>query len=137
MHTTPTLTQLSFLGKTNGGSTYLMQALDGQFAGANSFPLAGLLVLIYLLVIFTFEKEALISDKVNQYVLASAMWGLMLAWFFAPIMIMQTRLFDFYIAPLVFLVGNLRLNKWTFWGTMFVAFLLYARLEIWHNFIVR
>ncbi|BDT78436.1 hypothetical protein PKF032_03240 [Polynucleobacter yangtzensis] len=100
------------------------------------FPQVGLFVLTYLLILFVFEKKLLLPNRVNQYVLASTMLALFLAWFFAPILTMQIRLFDFYMAPLVFIVGNLRLNKWTYWGTIFVASLLYARLELLHNFIL-
>lgn len=127
--------QLSFLAKAES-APYLNVALNGGYIKEKAFSFTSLLLLFYLLVIFIFEKKSLNPSPVNQYVLASVLLGLVLAWIFAPIMTMQSRLFDFYIAPLVFLVGNLKPNKWAFWGTIALSMLLYVRLEFLHNFIL-
>jgi hypothetical protein len=115
---------------------YRNQYQEGLFANEPLLPIAQLLVIAYCVFLLLVDKKALTIDLVEQYVLASILLGTFLAWFFAPIHLIQTRLFDFYIAPLVFLVGNLKLSKLNLSVTLGLASLLYARMELIHNWIL-
>jgi hypothetical protein len=132
---TPSLAQLSYINSTPA-TPYLAEAMNGGFLQAPPLAITYLVLLAFTLLIIVFEKKSLIPRAINQYVIASALVAVVLAWFFAPIMTMQSRLFDFYIAPLVFLVGNLERNKWAYFGVIALAIMLYARLELLHNFIL-
>jgi hypothetical protein len=132
---TPNIYQLAFLVKTEA-APYLQQALNGEFIQNRSFPRFGLLLIIFMLAVYILREKVLDSRAVNNYVLGSTMLALFLAWFFAPITLIQLRLFDFYMAPLVFLVGNLKRNIWSYWATSTVAILLFIRLVFINNFIL-
>ena len=132
---TPTIDQLSLFTSASV-QPYLEKAMDGGYEGENKFPVIDLLLMIYLAAIIIKEDINKFSSKLNQYIVASALLAIFLAWFFAPIHAVQTRLFDFYIAPIVFLAGNLRQNKYLFFGTIFLSILIYIRMEVIHNFIL-
>ena len=136
---TPNIQFLSLFVK-GAAQTYVEQAKNGSFAGLKLFPALYLLLLAYLGVILAFSNTLLtqnqLSRDVSQYVLASILLALILAWFFAPIQVMQSRLLEFYFAPIVLLAGNLERNRWTFFGTIGLAILIYARMELIHNFIL-
>ena len=136
---TPNIQFLSLFVK-GAAQTYVEQAQNGGFAGMKLFPALYLLLLAYLGVILVFGKTLLnqseLSKDVSQYVLASILLALALAWFFAPIQVMQSRLLEFYFAPIVLIAGNLERNRWTFLGTIVLAIFIYARMELIHNFIL-
>lgn len=136
---TPSIQFLSLFVK-GAAQTYLEQAQNGGFAGVKLFPALYLLLLAYLGVILVFSKTVLNqsqpSKDISQYVLASILLALALAWFFAPIRVMQSRLLEFYFAPIVLIAGNLERNRWTFLGTIVLAIFIYARMELIHNFIL-
>ena len=132
---TPNIYQLEFIVKAEA-APYLQQALAGEFIQNRSFPRFGLLLLIFMLAVYCLREKMLEYAAVNNCVLGSAMLALFLAWFFAPITVIQLRLFDFYMAPLVFLVGNLKRNIWSYCATSAVAILLFIRLVFINNFIL-
>jgi hypothetical protein len=136
---TPSVQFLSLFVK-GAAQTYVEQAQNGGFVGVKLFPALYLLLLTYLGVILAFGKTLLnqsqLSRDVSQYVLASILLALTLAWFFAPIQVMQSRLLEFYFAPIVLIAGNLERNRWTFLGTIVLAIFIYARMELIHNFIL-
>ena len=131
----PPTDHLSFLAKTESES-YWNQYVTGVFAKENIFPIANLIILAYLILILVFNKESFKQGSIEQYALGSILLGAFLAWVFAPIHAIQTRLFDFYLAPLVFVAGNLRLNKVTLIATLGLATALYLRMELLHNWIL-
>lgn len=128
--------RLSFLSK-NESAAYWQQYQSGLFIDERAFPLAHLLIIGFVTTIVILNKSSLLIDNLTeQYALGSILLAVFLAWFFAPIHAMQTRLFDFYLAPLVFIVGNLRLTKITLAATLGLAILLYIRMELLHNWII-
>lgn len=132
---TPPLQQLTFLSK-NETQFYWGLLNEGIFSKERLFPIADLLIIAYLIFILAEDKTKISSGSIQQYALGSILLGVFLAWFFAPIHAAQTRLFDFYAAPLVFLAGNLKLNKINLFATLGLAILLYARMELIHNWIL-
>jgi len=132
---TPTLDQLSLLS-SDSIRPYLDRAMSGGYESENKFPAIDLLLLMYLAIIFAREGENLQDSKIIQYVLASAMLAIFLAWFFAPVHAIQTRLFDFYVAPIVLLAGNLKRNRYLFFSTISISMLIYIRMELIHDFIL-
>ena len=133
---TPSIDQLSLFTSASV-QPYLEKAIGGGYQGENKFPTIDLLIMIYLVAIIIRKDINTFASKLSQYVIASAMLAIFLAWFFAPIHAVQTRLFDFYIAPIVFLAGNLKQNKYLFFGTIFLSLLIYFRMEVIHDFILR
>lgn len=132
---TPSIYQLTYIVKAEA-APYLQQALNGEFIQNRSFPRFGLVLLILMLAVYFFREKLLENAAVNSYVLGSVMLALSLSWFFAPITVIQLRLFDFYMAPLVFLAGNLKRNIWSYCATSTVAILLFIRLVFINNFIL-
>lgn len=132
---TPSFGQLSFLGK-HESTPYWGQYLAGLFATERLFPAAHMLIIAYAIFVLLLNKALPETNTIEQYALASILLAVFLAWFFAPIHAMQTRLFDFYLAPLVFIAGNLRLTKTTLATTLGLAILLYIRMELLHNWII-
>lgn len=136
---TPTAQFLSIFIK-GAAQVYVNHAKNGGFLGEKLFPTVYLLLLAYLGVILVLRGKLLIdtplSKAVSRYVLASVLLALILAWLFAPIQVMQSRLLEFYFAPIVLLAGNLERNRWTFIGTIALAIMIYVRMELIHNFIL-
>lgn len=132
---TPSVQQLSFLSK-NEAQPYWDQFNEGSFSKERLFPVADLLIITYLIFILIADKIRISAGSIQQYALGSILLGVFLAWLFAPIHAAQTRLFDFYAAPLVFLAGNLKVNKINLFATLGLAALLYARMELIHNWIL-
>lgn len=132
---TPSFEQLSFLSK-NESATYWDQYQSGLFNKERAFPAAHLLIIGYITIILLINKSYFLDSPVNQYALSSLCLAVALAWFFAPIHAIQTRLFDFYLAPLVFLAGNLRPTRINLVLTLALATLLYIRMELLHNWVI-
>ena len=119
---------------------YVAQATNSTLTVEKLFPLVDLLLLAYLGLLLSFDKRANVLNpehsKISRYILASALLATMLSWFFATNHIVQTRLFDFYIAPIILLTGNQERNRWVFFLTLALAILIYVRMELIHNFIL-
>lgn len=135
LHLTPSLNQLSYIAKAEAAD-YVAKAFNGEFISDHAFPHFGLVLVLFLLISHLFNQKLLDNAPVNDYVLASAMLALMLSWFFAPITGIQLRLFDFYIAPVIFLAGNLKRNIWSFLLVAVSSTLLVGRLIFLRNFIL-
>lgn len=132
---TPSFEQLLPFSK-NESAPYWDQYRQGLFDNQINFPLAHLLIIGYVTFLLLFNDSTTEEISTNQLALASILLAVFLAWFFAPIHAIQTRLFDFYLAPLVFLAGNLGSSRITLWVTLLLAILLYARIEVLHNWII-
>lgn len=132
---TPTAGQLRLLSIADS-KPYWDQYHEGLFSKEKLFPIANLLIIGYLIFLLLANKTSLETDLIQRYSLASILLAIFLAWFFAPIHAAQTRLFDFYIAPLVFLAGNLKSNKYTLFATLGLVILLYIRIELIHNWMI-
>lgn len=132
---TPSFEQLSLLSK-NESAPYWEQYQQGLFDNQINFPLAHLLIIGYVIFILLINDSIAEKSDINQLVLASILLAVFLAWFFAPVHAIQTRLFDFYVAPLVFLAGNLGSSRITLGVTLLVAIFLYVRMELLHNWII-
>lgn len=132
----PKSAQLSALIPIQAAKTYIDIALAGGYAGVKPFPIAGYFMLGYLVLIVSIQGVEHTSMRLLRFVVASALMGTFFAWFFTPIHDIQMRLFDFYIAPLVFIAGNLKRNKYLFMATITLAALLYIRYEVMHDYII-
>jgi hypothetical protein len=132
---TPSAEQTSYLARGDAAN-YWLQYKAGVFNQERIFPLADIAILIYLGFILAFKTDFSKHLPIERYALGSILLAVFLAWFFAPIHAVQTRLFDFYVAPLIFLAGNLRLNLYTLVATLGLAILLYTRTELIHNWIM-
>lgn len=132
----PTSAQLSLLTPNSSAKTYVDIALAGGYAGVKPFPIAGYFMLGYLVLIVSIQGVESSCIRLQRFVLASAVMATFFAWFFTPVHDIQMRLFDFYIAPLVFLAGNLKRNKYLFIATITLAVLLYIRYEVMHDYII-
>lgn len=132
---TPSLEHLSILSK-NESASYWAQYHAGLFDNEKKFPIAHLLIISYVVLILASNRSSSSESAAEQYALASIFLAVFMSWFFAPIHAIQTRLFDFYLAPLVFLVGNIRLTRTILFATLGLASLLYIRMELLHNWII-
>lgn len=132
---TPNGDQLSFLARGDS-APYWFQYKAGGFNQERLFPLADVVILLYLGFILIWKPHFREHTTIERYALGSILLAVFLAWFFAPIHAIQTRLFDFYVAPLVFLAGNVKLNRYTLFATLSLAILLYIRTEFIHNWIM-
>ena len=132
----PTTEQLSALIPIQAAKTYINIALAGGYEGVKPFPIAGYFMLGYLVLIVSIQGVGSASIRLLRFVVASALMGTFFAWLFTPVHDIQMRLFDFYIAPLVFLAGNLKRNKYLFIATITLAVLLYIRYEVMHDYII-
>lgn len=132
----PTSAQLSSLTPIPSAKIYIDTALSGGYVGVKPFPIAGFFMLGYLVLIISIQGVEPASTRLQRFVLASALMGTFFAWFFTSVHDIQMRLFDFYIAPLVFLAGNLKRNKYLFIATITLAVLLYIRYEVMHDYII-
>lgn len=132
----PTSAQLSTFIPILAVKTYIDFALAGGYAGVKPFPIAGYFMLGYLVLITSIQGVESASFRLVRFVVASALMGTFFAWFFTPVHDIQMRLFDFYIAPLVFIAGNLKRNKYFFMATIGLAILLYIRYEVMHDYMI-
>jgi hypothetical protein len=132
----PTSAQLSTLIPIPSAKIYIDYALGGGYLGVKPFPVAGYFMLGYLVLIVSTQGVESASIRLIRFVLASALMGTFFAWFFTPVHDIQMRLFDFYIAPLIFIAGNLKRNKYLFMATITLATLLYIRYEVMHDYII-
>ena len=132
----PTSAQLSTFIPSTTAKIYIDIALAGGYQDVKPFPIAGYFMLGYLVLIVSIQGIEPASIRLLRFVVASALMGTFFAWFFTPVHDIQMRLFDFYIAPLVFIAGNLKRNKYLFIATITLAVLLYIRYEVIHDYII-
>jgi hypothetical protein len=125
------LSLLGSLGAIPKSASYL---LDGGYEGAKVFPWGYMPILGYGLWIWASYSNK--AQKIVNITATSILLALGLAWFFASIPIMQTRMFDFYILPLVLLAGNPGKSKSKVLATCVLAVMLYLRLEIVQDWIL-
>jgi hypothetical protein len=130
----PDETMLSWLGLLQETETYFSGAQADTRDGAKVFALGYLPIILYGVWLWSAAAEE--NKKIADIVSTSLLLGTFLAWFFALIPLMQTRLFDFYALPLVLLVGNIGNSKLKITLTCLLALLLYLRLELFQDWIL-
>lgn len=122
---------ISSIGLMPHSALYL---LEGDSSGSKAFPWGYLPLLIYG--IWLWSSAVKEQQKISSIVATSLLIGLMLAWFFAAIPVIQTRLFDFYALPLVLLAGNTGNSRLKRGVTCILAIFLYIRLELFQDWIL-
>lgn len=117
-----------------GAAPYLSATAYKDYLNHRIFPIGYLPILGYALWLCWGINP--LKDRLVQTVGASVMLALLLAWIFSFNPTMQTRMFEFYIAPLVLLAGNIGSSKIKLIGTTLLALILYLRLELLNNWIL-
>jgi hypothetical protein len=130
----PGYSTLSWLGMVPETTTYLLSVQEGSNDGAKTFAWGYLPMLGYGVWLWSTSLEE--YKKTANIAATSLLLGLSLAWFFALIPIMPTRLFDFYALPLVLLVGNVGDSKYKITLACLLAWALYLRLELFQDWIL-
>lgn len=130
----PDSSMLSWLGLQAESATYFAGLQEGNYDGIKAFPWGYLPILSYGVWLWFASAEE--HKKISNLVAASLLLGLTLAWFFAIIPVIQTRLFDFYALPLVFLAGNVGNSRLKMVLTCLLALVLYLRLELVQDWIL-
>ncbi len=130
----PNGTFLVWLGTINETSPYYAGFKVGEFSGIKIFPYGYYLILAYgIWLCYTLPHE---HNKLGQIVSAGVLLATFLAWFFAIVVTMQMRLFEFYVVPILFLGGNAGASKLKILATCFLALILYLRLELLNDWIL-
>ena len=130
----PDASMLGWLGLAAESATYFSGLQAGNYDGMKVFPWGYLPILGYGVWLWSAATEE--HKKISNIVAASLLLGLALAWFFAIIPVIQTRLFDFYTLPLVFLAGNAGNSRLKIGLTCLLALVLYLRLELVQDWIL-
>lgn len=130
----PAESMLSWLGVVPEAATYFLALQDNAYEGARIFAWGYMPMLIYG--VWLWSAATVEHKKIANIVAASIFLAVTLAWFFAIIPVMQTRLFDFYVLPLVLLVGNMGYSKIKIAVTCLLALILYLRLELFQDWIL-
>lgn len=130
----PSYSMLSWLGMVPEAATYLASLQNGTHDGAKIFAWGYLPMLGYGVWLWSGAKDE--HKKTANIAATSLLLGLSLAWVFAIIPIMPTRLFDFYVLPLVLLSGNVGQSKSKIILSCLFSLLLYLRLELFQDWIL-
>lgn len=130
----PSALTLNWLGLVPETSSYFGSLQEGGYAGVKLFPWGYFLILTYGVWLCT--TTTVQCQRIAEIVAAALFLGMALAWFFAIIPTMQTRLFEFYAVPLVLLAGNVGNSRLKITLTCLVALILYLRLELLHDWIL-
>lgn len=132
---TPSLHVMSQLNIFRVGvESYLEASAIGAYNNVRVFPLAYLLLFFYSsLLLWNLDLS---KSSLAKYVAGSVLLATLLAWLLTFNPTMQTRMFDFFIAPIVLLAGNIGNNKVKMIATALVAIALYGRLELISNWII-
>ncbi len=130
----PSAKNLDWLGAVSQTSTYYEGFKGGGYVGVRVFPIGYLFLLGYGVWLCNGESDC--SKKIVGIVSAGLLMGVALSWFFAIIPTMQTRLFEFYAVPLVFLAGNVGSSQLKIAVTIVLSLVLYLRLELLHDWIL-
>jgi hypothetical protein len=117
-----------------GANGYLAMNASGEYINVKTFPLSYLLILAFGL--WLCWSDDLQKDRLSRIVGASILLAISLAWVFSFNPTIQTRMFEFYIAPLALLAGNIGSNKAKLVGTLVLSGILYLRLEWLHDWIL-
>lgn len=117
-----------------GAESYLTLNAKDAYADVKIFPI-GYLPILALGLWLSWDNHPH-KDCLNKIVGASIMLAIFLAWLFSFNPTIQTRMFEFYIAPLVLLAGNIGSNKAKLVGTLVISGILYLRLEWLHDWIL-
>lgn len=129
---------LSHIGKWHiietGISPYLAMAASGMYHNVKGFPIGYLPILGYALWLTHGVNPQ--KDPLTKTVGASIALAIFLTWLFSFNPTIQTRTFEFYIAPLVILAGNIGSSKAKLISTAALAAILYLRLEFLHDWIL-
>lgn len=130
----PSRPVLEFIGVPKFAPGYYQELVSGATASVKIFPAGYLLILAYAAWLsLTMPTQ---KSQLEAIVTASFLVGMVVAWFFALIPAMQCRIFEFYCAPLILLVGNMGRCRGKFVVTVLVASILYLRLELLNNWIL-
>ena len=116
-----------------GSESYVAAAISGQYVNVKLFPLGYLPILIYALWILVGTEG---PSSLSRVVGASLGMAMFLAWLVASNPVMQGRMFEFYVAPIVLVVGNLGSNRYKIAGAVVLSWILYLRLELLHDWIL-
>lgn len=108
--------------------------VNGTFSNVKAFPAGYLLIIFYGVALCYYAPK--LRCKLNDIVSASLGLGVLLAWCFAAVPVMQTRLFEFYAVPIVLMAGNVGQSKVKVLLTVCVALILYLRLEFLNDWIL-
>lgn len=130
----PSYSMLSWLGMVPEAATYLASLQNGNHDVAKIFAWGYLPMLAYGVWLWSGAEEE--YKKTADIVAASLLLGLSLAWVFALIPVMPTRLFDFFVLPLVLLIGNVGHCKYKIIVACLFSLLLYLRLELFQDWIL-
>ena len=117
-----------------GADPYLTMNASGQYLGVKIFPLAYIPILALGLWLCWGNNPQ--KDRLCRIVGASILLAIFFAWVFSFNPTIQTRMFEFYIAPLVLLAGNIGSNRVKLLGTLVISTILYLRLELLHDWIL-
>jgi hypothetical protein len=117
-----------------GADSYLAMNISGTYIHVKVFPLGYLPILAFGLWLCWGNNPQ--KDHLSRIVGASILLAIFLAWVFSFNPTIQTRMFEFYIAPLILLAGNIGSNKTKLIGTIFLALALYLRLELLNDWIL-
>lgn len=118
----------------SGAGAYLAMNASGEYINVKIFPLGYLPILAFGLWLCWGNSPQ--KDRLSRIVGASILLAIFLAWVFSFNPTIQTRMFEFYIAPLVLLAGNIGSNKAKLVGTLALSTILYLRLELLHDWIL-
>lgn len=130
----PSASNLAWLGLIPEAATYYVGTINGAYVGVKLFPLAYFLILAYG--VWLCDALRLTQRSVSEIASAGLLLGMFVAWFFAINPTMQTRIFEFYTVPLVLLAGNAGHSKLKIMLTVCLAWVLYMRLELLHDWIL-
>lgn len=118
----------------SGAGAYLAMNASGEYINVKIFPLGYLPILAFGLWLCWGNHPQ--KDRLSRVVGASILLAMFLAWLFSFNPTIQTRMFEFYIAPLVLLAGNIGSKKAKLVGTLVLSGILYLRLEWLHDWIL-
>lgn len=118
----------------SGAGAYLAMNASGEYINVKIFPVAYLPILAFGVWLCWGNNPQ--KDHLSRIVGASVLLAMFLAWIFSFNPTIQTRMFEFYIAPLVLLAGNIGSNKAKLVGTLMLSGILYLRLEWLHDWII-
>ena len=117
-----------------GADAYLAMNAMGEYINFKIFPLGYIPILAFGLWLCWGNNPQ--KDRLCRIVGASLLLAMFLAWVFSFNPTIQTRMFEFYIAPLVLLAGNIGSNRVKLLGTLVISTILYLRLELLHDWIL-
>lgn len=130
----PSLKLLELIGVTKFAPSYYQEVVTGSTNSVKAFPLGYLLILGYAAyLVTTIQSE---NVQLGAIVTASFLVGITVAWFFAQIPAIQSRVFEFYCAPLVLLAGNVVNSRIKIFVTIIASTTLYLRLELLNDWIL-